>query len=322
MCGCSKDYKFSKLGYSDEEIAAINTLSEENRDLFLKGYNETLINLVTNKQFKEENLDEYLKFRNDFNDEYLFYLVNENIVNDENFEKILIISKDPYFILEKTSEYLEFYGKYMNLRTLVEAVNSLSCYEQYSKEIAADTSKNYLVLVNKFYTLDKNYEPDDLVEVDKKYTKYSLKLRKECYEAYIRMYEDGLEEGLDLSINSAYRNWQLQYDSYNRFLTIDPQNVVDTYSARPGHSEHQTGLAIDIISEGSNFDTFQYTDEAKWMADNCDKYGFIIRYTDEKKDVTLYKGEAWQVRYVGDEATKIKESGLTFDEYYAYYLEK
>ena len=92
---------------------------------------------------------------------------------------------------------------------------------------------------------------------------------------------------------------------------------------RAGYSEHQTGLALDIVTYGASMDTFENTDEFKWLSDNAYKYGFILRYPKGKEKLTGYSYESWHYRYVGkDVAKKIHDLDITYDEYYAYYIEK
>ena len=103
---------------------------------------------------------------------------------------------------------------------------------------------------------------------------------------------------------------------YNNYKNRDGEAAADTYSARPGHSEHQLGLAVDIRSRTltSNLTDSDY----KWMLENSYKYGFIVRYPKGKQHITQFIEEPWHLRYLGVElATKVKESGLTYDEYYA-----
>ena len=100
---------------------------------------------------------------------------------------------------------------------------------------------------------------------------------------------------------------------YNKFVKKDGEEVANTYAAKPGHSEHQTGLAFDI---GSVDRSFANTSEAKWIEENAHLYGFIVRYPDNKTDITGYIYEPWHVRYLGKEtAKKVWESGLTLEEY-------
>ena len=114
----------------------------------------------------------------------------------------------------------------------------------------------------------------------------------------------------------------MQDDLYNGYLKKDPQEVVDTYSARPGHSEHQSGLCMDVSEPGYSLDNFYQTKASKWLAENCHKYGFIIRYPEDKTDITGYQGEPWQLRYVGKEtAEDVYRRAITYDEYYACFVE-
>ena len=123
-------------------------------------------------------------------------------------------------------------------------------------------------------------------------------------------------DGIVLSIASGFRTYNDQMVLYNRYVERDGKDEADTYSARPGHSEHQTGLAFDANYAGSSFDN---TPEAKWINDNCYKYGFIVRYPNGKTDKTGFKYESWHLRYVGNElAEKLYNNGswIYLEEYF------
>ena len=184
----------------------------------------------------------------------------------------------------------------------------------------ADLSKGDLILVNKFYYLDKDYVPEDMVIIESKYG-VSQYLKKDVYNAYINMWNDAKANGLTLYINSPYRSYNTQYGLYHNYGKRDGYNLADTYSARPGYSEHQTGLAFDVTSLSTNFDTFGYSNEYNWLQEHAAEYGFILRYPKGKEYITGYQYESWHYRYVGVEAAKyIKENNLTFEEYYAYFV--
>ena len=123
-------------------------------------------------------------------------------------------------------------------------------------------------------------------------------------------------------VNSSYRSYKDQDEIYKSFKTVSLQ-YADSYAARPGFSEHQTGLALDITSlEHKSQKEFKESVEYKWLKDNCYKYGFILRYPENKEHITGYNTESWHFRYVGNEAAKIiHDENITFDEYYAYYIE-
>jgi LAS superfamily LD-carboxypeptidase LdcB len=155
-----------------------------------------------------------------------------------------------------------------------------------------------ILVVNKKYGLPKTYNPGE---------------NKEAKNALSKMQADASALGLSLKLISGFRTYSYQAGLYNRYVQKDGQAKADTYSARPGHSEHQTGLAFDV---GQLKDSFGDTPSGKWLAQNCHLYGFIIRYPKGKSHITGYKYEPWHIRYLGiDVATKVKESGLTLEEY-------
>lgn len=160
------------------------------------------------------------------------------------------------------------------------------------------TYVNGILLVNKNYGLPKEYNP---------------KVDKEALSHLKNMQSDASALGLDLSLVSGYRSYETQEKLFNKYVQKDGEELANTYSARPGYSEHQTGLAFDI---GSVDRTFENTTEAKWIEENAHLYGFIIRYPKNKTSVTGYIYEPWHIRYLGiDKATKVKESGLALEEY-------
>lgn len=175
------------------------------------------------------------------------------------------------------------------------------------------TSKNYPITVkdgityvdgvlvaNKTYALPEYYEPGDLLS--------------ECQSAFDSLQAAASKEGLSIWISSGFRSYSLQESLYKRYSDRDGQDAADRYSARPGHSEHQTGLAIDLNTISQSFAD---TAEGKWIAENCWKYGFILRYPKEKEAQTGYMYEPWHIRYVGTQiAEDIYSSGLCLEEYY------
>lgn len=121
------------------------------------------------------------------------------------------------------------------------------------------------------------------------------------------------QEGLNIWLASGYRSYANQRDIYNNYVNLYGTETADTFSARPGHSEHQTGLAIDVNSID---DSFANTPESDWLAAHAHEYGFIIRYPKGKESITGYKYEPWHLRYLGVEtATAVYNSGLTLEEY-------
>ncbi len=161
------------------------------------------------------------------------------------------------------------------------------------------TYVNGILIANKTYSLPKDYNPG--------------KILPDAQAAFNTMQADAKKAGLSLSICSGFRSYDYQNQLYNGYVARDGKAAADTYSARAGHSEHQTGLAMDINYASS---AFTNTPEAKWLAANCYKYGFILRYPKGKENITGYMYESWHVRYLGKQLAKeVYDSGLTLEEF-------
>ncbi|MBR3523997.1 MAG: M15 family metallopeptidase [Bacilli bacterium] len=233
--------------------------------------------------------------------------------------------EDGKYYLEKN---LERYENYDNANPglcrdeVIKRVNSGLDKTWYVDVEPTDLSKGNLVIVNKLHYVDQNFEPDNLVSMSGYGNGY---LVKDAHDAYVELYNAAKADGMNLIITTSYRNYGFQSTLYYNYVNRDGQESADTYSARPGYSEHHTGLAVDLSTPSltNAFTEFIYTDEYKWMQNNCYKYGFIQRYTDENQYITGYQPEAWHYRYVGKDVAKyIYENNITYEEYYAYFVEK
>lgn len=170
------------------------------------------------------------------------------------------------------------------------------------------------VLVNKHYALPADHVPE-LETLGAGYGYGSL--RPEAAQAFRAMADGARAEGVSLRSVSAYRSYASQKITYNNYLKKYRQSVVDDFSARPGHSEHQTGLALDI-NVASSKAHFENTKAFAWLKEHCAEYGFILRYDQGKEAVTGYRFEPWHYRYVGVETAKAcMEQGLCYEEYLA-----
>ena len=157
---------------------------------------------------------------------------------------------------------------------------------------------NGILIANKTYPLPSTYNPG---------------VNPAANAALQEMFAAAKTEGLNLFVKSGFRSYSTQKSLYNNYVKRDGAAAADRYSARPGHSEHQTGLAFDINKANSSF---AGSPEANWLAQNCYKYGFIIRYPQGKESITGYIYEPWHVRYLGVEiATAVYNSGLCLEEY-------
>ncbi len=186
----------------------------------------------------------------------------------------------------------------------------------------------YLVLVNNKNPMEKGYVPE------------LTKLQSDCYvdsriaEAANQMFKDAKAAGMRIEICSAYRSVERQEQVFNESLEKRLEQGMDYWEAfadnrlsvaEPGTSEHALGLALDLISnQYTELDEGQEnTKEAKWLKENCYKYGFILRYPPEKTEITGIIYEPWHYRYVGvEDATKIMEMGITLEEYLETYYQK
>lgn len=183
---------------------------------------------------------------------------------------------------------------------------------------------NVAVMVNKQFSLPEKYEPTDLVYPNVRFTfKEKIekrKMRKEAAEALEKMFAGAEKDGVYLAGVSAYRSHKTQTAVFNRYVKKDGEEKAKTYSAVPGHSEHETGLAIDVSGSDGRCaaeDCFAGTKEAEWLAKHAPEYGFIIRYPEGKESITGYKYEPWHIRYVGtDIAKNIAERNITLEEYF------
>lgn len=162
------------------------------------------------------------------------------------------------------------------------------------------------VLVNRINNLPDTYVPEDLVPLTEVPTILSNpevnQLRLPAYDALKLLFAGAKEAGFELFARSGYRSYNTQVSLYSSYVNNHGQEAADTFSAKPGQSEHQTGLSMDITSEYMNYqlsETFGDTDEGKWVSENAHKYGFIVRYPKGKENITGYMYEPWHIRYLG-----------------------
>lgn len=230
-------------------------------------------------------------------------------------------------------EYLDRYIAYqeknpdLTVEKIVTHVNVGLDYPYYSEEIlssAVNVGTN-LVLANKYHALSADYEPTDLVTVASDCTTRPIKLCEEAARAFEQLSRAAKKDGYTIDGMSGYRSYSYQQGLYNGYLNTDTQANVDTYSARAGHSEHQTGLAMDVQDDTRSYNRFGETKAYLWALDNIHRFGFVIHYTAQNEFETGYKNEPWHFRYVGvDVATYLynynknnPEDALSIDEYVA-----
>lgn len=279
--------KLLNLGYSSKDINAIyEKIPNSVSIISTSKYNKDIINIMNLSYFKIDNLKRYLDY---------------DIMEVKSIYDISNIKKD------------------FNYEDVVTYVNANLDKEYYSSDnlISNEDASKIDVLVNKYHKLDENYEPSDLTIIDSKYASGTQKLRKEAQIKFEEMASDMAKENLKIYAGSTYRSYTYQKGLYDRYVKKDGFAAAETYSARSGYSEHQLGLAVDIVND--KWDYLSENDkEYDYLVKNSYKYGFILRYPRGSEYVTGYMFEDWHFRYLGIElATKVFNSGLTYDEYIA-----
>lgn len=254
-------------------------------------------------------------------DENIKYLIDNKI----DSKLAMNIIKEKYYIDDYLKKYLDYYEKNKDLSfsEIITRINTHLDDEFYTNTEKTDDTLGKFVILNKHYYSDENYKGLNLIDIDSEYNLYntSFKLSKECYEAFLKMYNDAKEQGYAFKINSAYRSYEKQIKIYQGWVNKDGVKQADTYSARAGFSEHQTGYAFDVRDYPFTNDDYSKTKSFTWVSENAYKYGFIIRFPKDKEYITGYQYEPWHYRYCGIEcATYIHDNNITFEEYYEYFI--
>ena len=234
----------------------------------------------------------------------------------------VLMNSYPFYKLEYKDKYDKYQKENPTLspKDIVLRVN-IGLDHSFYTETILETNFNLLMLINKYHYVDNNFIPNNLVDLEE-YSKPGMKLNEECKNAFIKMAKDAEASGFNLRAISTYRTLEYQEKLYNNYMKKDGMEKADTYSARPGYSEHHTGLAIDLDNNKLSYTNFENTKEFTWMNENAYKYGFILRYPKDST-ITGYIYEPWHYRYVGQDVAKyIYEHHITFEEYYCEFLDK
>lgn len=285
------------------------------------------------KDYKYKQTNEYKLIEHGYTKEDALELLNifnteeeiKYLLDIKKNDLILSFTKEKYYLKKNLERYLNYAEKNKDKDTkeIITLVNVNREYNYYEHDIESNIEKGILLNVNKYYKLSNEYEPVNLVKISTKYAYDGNSITKEANDAYISMWNAANKEGLILIVNSSFRSYASQEKVYNSIKNTKGIKEADKTSARPGYSEHQTGLSIDVF-EKNNQTTATFKDSLAytWLQENAYKYGFIERYPEGKENITGYSSEAWHWRYVGETAAKIiHDENITFDEYYAFYEE-
>lgn len=231
---------------------------------------------------------------------------------------LLILGKDKIFTSAVDNNvHLEDES---NVVSEEETEETLDTSEELEKLLSIKND-SLMMIVNRNNTLSSDYVPEELVLSEIDFVSYieTRYLAKSTAEAAKAMFEAAKEEGIILLGASGYRSYEVQEILYNSRVENEGQEEADRYTAKPGQSEHQTGLALDILSEDYQDmdDNFDSTEAYAWLKENCYKYGFILRYPEGKEDITGFLYEPWHYRYIGNNevAKDIMDRNLTFEQY-------
>ena len=345
------DNKLEKIGYNKLEIQELEKLSNNELNIIYKyKYNKNLIYIIESENYNKEKLELYLNYTlkyNDINYLKIFELINHKDFKEKNIEKYIKLLKnysningiikyinnysnyeininnttlslinEKYFVIDYLDRYLKYYKNNNDLeyKEIITRVNSNLDYEFYVDSKESDLTKEMYTLVNKYNYLNENFIPKDLVTITGIYARDKAQLVKIAYDNFVKMADNARKENLTIKVTTGYRSYNFQSTLYNNYVKADGVKNADTYSARPGYSEHQLGYSADLTNDKNvSFNSFEKTDEFKWLQDNAHKYGFILRYPKNKEYITGYMFESWHYRYVGfDIATYIYENNITY----------
>lgn len=231
-----------------------------------------------------------------------------------------INKKVKYFKMDNLDRYINYKNKNTDkeIKQIIKDVNMDLDKEPYEDMKKATNLNSINILVNKHNYLTEDYVPENLENINSSYALSNMKMVSEAKNAFENLSKAAAKQNLKVIAMSTYRSYEYQVDLYNRYVKTDGKEAADTYSGRPGNSEHQTGLAVDVYNVKESYTNFEKTKEYTWMQDNAYKYGFILRFPKDKENETGYEFESWHYRYVGLEAAKyIKEHNISFEEYCA-----
>ncbi len=253
----------------------------------------------------------------------------QKLIDNDKDDKIISLLEQKYFLEKNLEDYKEYINKNneIDYAKVISIVNVHANHKWYQLELNTNEDLEMLMNVNKFYALSETYTPENLKNIDLTYAydeEGKNKLIDYAYDKFLELWQAANDQGFYLMVTSSYRDYESQKEIYDYRVSTWGERKADETAARPGHSEHQTGLVIDMTSKTEPLaDSFTDSEAYKWLKENAYKYGFIERYPEGKTYLTGYNPESWHWRYVGLEAAKtMHDENITFDEYYAFYVEK
>lgn len=335
-------YLFNNSNTTEKITSEIEKLMNEN-NISSEYYSKTLEYVLLEGIYDANYLEEYAKIeyqeRDDltyilntflplgYSGEEINYIFNISQTNIEKLASMEYVDISNYYLISnfdvsKIDRYNAYYEENdYSIENVVTYVNINLDLPVYTDTLEVENPDDILVLVNKYHYLPDGYAPDDLVYLDGYYGN-QVQVREIIKEPFLELQQAASEEaGINFMPTTAYRNYSFQQTLYNNYVASDGVDAADTYSARPGYSEHQTGLSIDLKNTAISTSTRLTDSDYEWLSNNAYRWGFIIRFPENKTYITGYQFENWHIRYVGIEAAKIiYEEDLTLEEYIDLYI--
>ena len=336
----SSVYKLMNHNYSFESSLALYKADLDEK-ILKNDYSKIIDKYIEDSNFVIEKMDLYMDIQDLERNNFLIninklidlkYSVDEiNIIYDKVSDEFLnsVILKEYIYDITRylkvdifKEEYLSRYKAYFNgnYEKTVLYVN-IGLDKNFYTDTTTTSEFSVTMLVNKYNGVSEELVVPNMVKLDSECSNGENYLHSEAAEMFVNLCKAAKKEGYSVLANYTYRDFDTQQSIWDQYLKMYGQSYNDKYVTQPGFSEHHTGLAIDVKS--GNGDVFKKTKEYTWMIENSYKYGYIHRYQASKEAITGISSEAWHFRYVGvDVATYMYENKLSFEEYYALFLDK
>lgn len=244
-------------------------------------------------------------------------------------EQVEALIELPFYRISNTERYLAYLALHQDesMEDIVVEVNIGIDQPFFTNVKVIEDTSDRTMLINKYHGLPENYEPEELIVTPSPCTigfHYSCSTNDPQYvekvagEHFNELVEAGAQVGIKVNSIASYRTYDYQRNLYNYNYNTYGQEHADLYYARPGQSEHNSGLAIDVTLNDMNYNEIEIGPDYPWLMENMADYGFILRYPEDKTHLTGYGYESWHLRYVGkDTAQEIMNQGWCLEEYYA-----
>lgn len=320
IAGCGSE-DFTVLGFNEKEselLSEVTSVDElENHCPYVKSLQALLYEEITEEEVMLYCQVKYPKGKKQ--------VVKELQKAELSQEEMIALLRLPYYRNDNTKRYLEEM-KHHSIKEAVKRVNMNLDIPYYSEIKEIEDVDDPLMLVNKYSKLPADYAPNDLVPtpsvcvIGEDYSCFpsAQYVRSEVATQFEKFVEAAKKEGFTLKSIGSLRDYQYQEVLYQYYKNTNGQAYADAYVARPGQSEHNTALAIDVTFDTVHYDEIERSPHYEWFLQHMADYGFILRYPKGKEDITGFDHESWHLRYVGKKhAKKIMQKGITLEEYLA-----